>query len=246
MMEKEEKIELMLELREQEGLNRKEFALKYGIPYPTITDWEMGHRRIPEYFLRLLAYKVGIECLNKYNTTNLRLRPYKSCDAEKIISWIKDEETLYKWGGEHFGQFPIDAAAVDNKYTNDNGDCAEKDNFYPWIAFTDEEGVVGHFTMKYIQGDNKALRFESIIVDDSVRRKGYGTRMLISGLDYAFHILGTDTVTIGVPENNDIAYNCCKRAGFADRETVNHGGKKIIKMTSIKGAYGSTLPREFY
>ena len=64
-MEKDEKIELMLELREQEGLNRKEFALKYGIPYPTITDWEMGHRRIPEYFLRLLAYKVGLESLKK-------------------------------------------------------------------------------------------------------------------------------------------------------------------------------------
>lgn len=60
-MEKEEKIDLLLRLREEEGLNRKEFASKYEIPYPTITDWEMGHRRIPEYFLRLLAYKVGVE-----------------------------------------------------------------------------------------------------------------------------------------------------------------------------------------
>lgn len=60
-MEKEEKIDLLLRLREEEGLNRKEFALKYEIPYPTITDWEMGHRRIPEYFLRLLEYKVRVE-----------------------------------------------------------------------------------------------------------------------------------------------------------------------------------------
>lgn len=60
-MEKEEKINLLLELRKEEGLNRKEFAMKYEIPYPTITDWEMGHRRIPEYFLRLLAYKVRVE-----------------------------------------------------------------------------------------------------------------------------------------------------------------------------------------
>lgn len=60
-MEKEEKIDLLIELRKEEGLNRKEFALKYEIPYPTITDWEMGHRRIPEYFLRLLAYKVRVE-----------------------------------------------------------------------------------------------------------------------------------------------------------------------------------------
>lgn len=60
-MEKEEKIDLLIELRKEEGLNRKEFAHKYEIPYPTITDWEMGHRRIPEYFLRLLVYKVRME-----------------------------------------------------------------------------------------------------------------------------------------------------------------------------------------
>ena len=47
-MEKEEKVELLIELRKAEGLNRKEFAKKYEIPYPTITDWEMGNRRIPE------------------------------------------------------------------------------------------------------------------------------------------------------------------------------------------------------
>ena len=60
-MEKEEKINLLIELRKEEGLNRKEFALKYEIPYPTITDWEIGNRRIPEYLLRLLAYKVRVE-----------------------------------------------------------------------------------------------------------------------------------------------------------------------------------------
>ena len=27
----------------------------------------------------------------------LRLRQYKPCDAENIVSWIKDEETLRKW-----------------------------------------------------------------------------------------------------------------------------------------------------
>lgn len=54
-MEKDEKMYLLIELRKEEGLNRKEFAKKYDIPYPTITDWEMGNRRIPEYFLRLLV-----------------------------------------------------------------------------------------------------------------------------------------------------------------------------------------------
>ena len=46
----------------------------------------------------------------------MRLRPYKSCDAKKIISWIKDEEVFHKWGGDHFGVYPISAEIVDNKY----------------------------------------------------------------------------------------------------------------------------------
>ena len=71
----------------------------------------------------------------------MRLRPYKSCDAKKIISWIKDEEVFLKWGGDHFGLYPISAEIIDNKYLNDNGDCKEEDNFYPWIAFTDEDGI---------------------------------------------------------------------------------------------------------
>ena len=32
----------------------------------------------------------------------LRLRPYKNCDAEKIIEWIKDKDVFVKWGGDHF------------------------------------------------------------------------------------------------------------------------------------------------
>ena len=53
----------------------------------------------------------------KKELTNLRLRPYKSCDADKIISWVKDEDTFHKWGGDHFGRFPIDAT-VRSRLTN--------------------------------------------------------------------------------------------------------------------------------
>lgn len=52
-------------LREGIGLNRKEFALKYGIPLRTIEDWEYGKRKMPDYLLRLLAYKVKMDKLQK-------------------------------------------------------------------------------------------------------------------------------------------------------------------------------------
>ena len=29
----------------------------------TVTDWELGNRRVPQYLLRLMAYKIEIEKL---------------------------------------------------------------------------------------------------------------------------------------------------------------------------------------
>lgn len=171
----------------------------------------------------------------------LKLRPYKSCDAEIINSWIQDKEVFLKWGGDHFGEFPISARIIDDKYRLDNGDCTESDNFYPWIAFDDENGVVGHFIMRYLHGDKQLLRFGWVIVDNSIRGKGYGIRMLQIGLKYAFEILGVDKVTIGVFENNELAHNCYLNVGFKDRETVKGEPWNIIEMEISKSDYAQTL-----
>ena len=48
-------------VRNQTGMNRKEFALWLGIPYRTMQDWELGTSQVPEYVLRLVAYKVRME-----------------------------------------------------------------------------------------------------------------------------------------------------------------------------------------
>lgn len=56
----------MRKLRESTGLNRKEFCEKYGIPYRTMTEWELGQRHAPEYVVRLLEYYIRTEkLLNK-------------------------------------------------------------------------------------------------------------------------------------------------------------------------------------
>ena len=160
----------------------------------------------------------------------LRLRPYKSCDSEIINKWIRDEEVFAKWGGHLFGEYPITAKIIDDKYRLNNGDCKEPDNFYPWIAFDEENCVVGHFIMRYLNGNNKLLRFGWVIVDDSCRGKGYGTEMLRLGLKYAFEILGVDKVTLGVYENNEQAHKCYLKAGFKDTEIVKTEPWNIIEM----------------
>lgn len=57
--------EQLLELRKSTGMNRREFTEYFGIPYRTLQDWELGNRQMPEYLLRLMAYKVGMEQMTK-------------------------------------------------------------------------------------------------------------------------------------------------------------------------------------
>ncbi len=45
-------------IRNQTGMNKKQFADYLGIPYRTLQDWELGNARPPEYVVRLIAYKV--------------------------------------------------------------------------------------------------------------------------------------------------------------------------------------------
>ncbi len=57
--------EELRKLRESTGMNRKEFCQYFEIPYMTETDWELGNRRVPQYLLRLIAYKIQMEKLSK-------------------------------------------------------------------------------------------------------------------------------------------------------------------------------------
>lgn len=46
------------EVREQSGMNLKQFSEYFEIPYSTIQNWEGGHRCCPEYLLKLMQYKI--------------------------------------------------------------------------------------------------------------------------------------------------------------------------------------------
>ena len=74
----------------------------------------------------------------------LRLRPYKSCDAEVIVSWIKDEYAFRQWCADRYDHFPITVSDINAQYNS----YSEYDWFYPMTAF-DESGVVGHMIMRF-------------------------------------------------------------------------------------------------
>ncbi|MBQ8317635.1 MAG: transcriptional regulator [Lachnospiraceae bacterium] len=57
--------EELIKLRESTNMNRRQFSEYFHIPYRTMQDWELGNRSMPEYLLRLMAYKVMVEKLDK-------------------------------------------------------------------------------------------------------------------------------------------------------------------------------------
>jgi DNA-binding transcriptional regulator YiaG len=57
--------ELLIRLREETGMSRKEFSEYFQVPYRTLQDWELGNRTMPDYLLRLMMYKAKMEGLVK-------------------------------------------------------------------------------------------------------------------------------------------------------------------------------------
>lgn len=68
--DKKEAKDILIELRESTGMNRKQFCEYFEIPYMTVSDWEHGKKRVPKYFLHLLEYYVRMEQMGKVDKKN--------------------------------------------------------------------------------------------------------------------------------------------------------------------------------
>ncbi len=141
----------------------------------------------------------------------LRLRPYKACDAEAVVSWTDDETGFRKWSSDRFDSYPITAEYLNRHYDA----MAFSDSFFAMTAF-DEAGPVGHLIMRF-PGENKnVVRFGFVIVDSRKRCMGYGKEMMRLAIRYAFDILRVEKITMGVFENNAPAYRCYRASGLRD------------------------------
>ena len=139
----------------------------------------------------------------------LRLRPYKSCDAAAIVSWLGDERSFRQWCADRFETYPLTADDLNAHYDA----LAHSDSFYEMTAF-DDTGIVGHLIMRFTDPQKKNLRFGFIIVDSRRRGRGYGRRMLKMAVDFGFEMLRAEKITLGVFENNEPARRCYQSVGF--------------------------------
>ena len=90
----------------------------------------------------------------------LRLKPYNINDADKILSWSKDERSFYKWSAGVLGEYPITKEQFG--FVN---------NLMGFTAIDDNE-IVGFFTMRRLSENFDELRFGFIIVDPEKRGTG--------------------------------------------------------------------------
>ena len=167
----------------------------------------------------------------------LKLRPYKPSDGETVVSWIGDETAFRMWSADRYESYPISGNDMNRYY----GGFADADWFYPMTAF-DGDRIVGHMILRFTDPEKTRLRFGFIIVDASLRGKGYGKQMLRLALKYAFEILFVREVTLGVMEGNLPAERCYGGLGFrftGQTETCTASGREWTFREMC-------LPREDY
>lgn len=54
-------------IRESTGMNKKQFAEYFGIPYRTLQDWELGNRKAPEYVINMISKIIQLTGMNTHS-----------------------------------------------------------------------------------------------------------------------------------------------------------------------------------
>lgn len=141
----------------------------------------------------------------------MELRRFEDSDAEKVLSWIDSEYAFRLWSADTYDKYPVTPADMLGRYAtireNHGGDVH-------FFVAVEDDAVVGHLIMRVIDSEKGVVRFGYIIVDSSVRGKGYGKRMLCTALEFAKNELSAKEITLGVFDNNPAAKGCYESVGF--------------------------------
>ena len=137
------------------------------------------------------------------------LRPYRSDDAEKIVSWLTSEHAFALWSAGRYDAYPLTAENMNSRM--------KRDETGKVIALTMTDfgrSVVGHLLMRFFDERKEDLRFFSIIVDSALRGRGLGTTLLQLAEAFALDTLNAKRITISVFAENAPALACYDRLGY--------------------------------
>lgn len=139
---------------------------------------------------------------------NMKIREFKTSDAPVVLGWIKDKTALRKWSAHLYPDFPPKVEDMELLYS--------ASNVFPLTAVDDCGNIVGHLTIRIPDSAYPhSVRLGFIIVDDSLRGKGYGKEMIRQAIEYAKEKLGATKISLGVFLNNPSALRCYESVGFS-------------------------------
>lgn len=139
----------------------------------------------------------------------IKLRPYKGTDAGKIVAWVNGEADYCCWSAAEFGDFPLTSDQMNSVIDNSDGE-----HFY--LTAFDETGVTGFLSVHFCDEQAQCVSFRSLIVCPQYRGQGYGKKLLMLAMHYAYEILQTQKIRVQIFECNDVARYCFRQAGFSE------------------------------
>ena len=147
------------------------------------------------------------------------LRNFKKEDAPIILGWIKNKTDLRKWSADRYRDYPATPDEMAQLYA--------PDNMTPLTAEDENGNIIAHIAIRIPDiANHKAVKLGFIIVDDSLRGKGYGKELIRKTIDYARKNLNATSISLGVFKNNPPALHCYESVGFRKigLETYNIDG----------------------
>ena len=143
------------------------------------------------------------------------LRDYKSEDAREIIKWIHSERELKLWSADRYNKYPITPDDINDFYS-----FAKSQSLFCPLILEDNGKVIGHIILRKKDPNKNIIRLGFVIVDSTIRGKGYGRKLLEESIKYAKEKYNPEKLSIGVFTINTSAYKCYENVGFKTVEVL--------------------------
>ena len=142
----------------------------------------------------------------------MHLRNYnEQTDFIHIVHWISDERTHALWCANLLS-YPLSEEGL-HKYLAEQILSNEKEYDAAYVYVNEDDIPVGFFIFSVNEQDKSGfVRF--IMVDNTSRGKGYGTKMLKELQRFAYDKTGVTSIRLNVFDVNTAARKCYEKAGF--------------------------------
>src|SRR5919108_5183169 len=134
----------------------------------------------------------------------IKIEPFTPSSFDAFISRIDTPEMLVTIAGNYFS-FPVTHDQL-NKYLHDEKSIAFD------VVDTEVNKLIGH--AEIIDMGDGLYKLDKVIIDGTIRGKGFGQQLIDALLKYSFEILPAEIVELNVFDWNVAGIRCYEKTGF--------------------------------